>query len=71
MGKELDELLDSDQDTKINWLIGQVYEIRYEINTIKDNHLFHLDEEIKLLKRKFYYISTAVVTILTGQNILM
>lgn len=68
---DLDEILEKDVDQKINWLISQVYDLRYEVSTIKNNHLAHIDMDISDLKRKVYIVGSVIVTFLTGQNLLM
>mgnify|MGYP003641724599 FL=1 len=68
---DLDEILEKDQDSKINWLISELWEIKHEIKNIKSNHLYHINEDIIMLKRKMYIICGVIITFLTGQNILM
>ena len=68
---KLDEILEKTQKEKINWLVGEIYEMKHELKTIKNNHLHHINEDILMLKRKLYVISTVILTFLTGQNILM
>jgi hypothetical protein len=69
--KDLDEIMSKDQEAKINWLIGEVYHIKQNIKTIKSNHLHHINEELGYIKRKLYLVSGIIITILTGQNLLM
>lgn len=69
--KDLDKILEKDQESKINWMISQIWEIKHEITIIKSNHLHHINEDIVLLKRKLYVISAMIVAFLTGQNVLM
>jgi hypothetical protein len=69
--KDLDEILNKDQESKINWLVGEMYYLKQEIKTIKSNHLHHINEDIVMLKRKLYIISGIIVSFLTGQNLLM
>ena len=71
MDNELEDLFKKDEKEKINWLISKVYDMAHEIKTIKENHLAHIDEEIKYLHRKLYFVTGTVITILTGQNLLM
>ena len=68
---KLDEILEKTQKEKINWLVGEIYEIKHEIKTIKNNHLHHINEDIVMLKRKLYIISGIIITFLTGQNLMM
>jgi len=68
---DLDEILEKDEESKINWMISEIWEIKHEIKNIKSNHLHHINEDINLLKKKLYVISTMIVAFLTGQNILM
>ena len=69
--RDLDEVLEKTQKEKINWLVGEVYLMKHEIKTIKNNHLNHINKDILTLQKKFYVISALIVTFLTGQNILM
>jgi len=68
---KLDEILEKTQKEKINWLVGEIYEIKHEIKTIKNNHLYHINEDILMLKKKLYIIGGIILTFLTGQNFLM
>ena len=69
--KDLDEILNKDQESKINWIVGEIYYLKQELKTIKTNHLHHINEDIIMLKKKLYFITGLIVTFLTGQNILM
>tara|TARA_R100001594_G_scaffold23786_1_gene46540 strand:+ start:53 stop:265 length:213 start_codon:yes stop_codon:yes gene_type:complete len=69
--RDLDEILEKTQKEKINWLVGEVYLMKHEIKTIKNNHLSHMNEDILSLKHRVYVIGALIVTFLTGQNILM
>jgi len=69
--RDLDEILGKSQDEKINWLVGEVYQIKHEITSIKTNHLYHLNNDISILKHRMYVIGALIVTFLTGQNLLM
>jgi len=69
--KDLDDILESDQETKINWLIAEIWEIKHVVKDIKSNHLFHINKDIVMLKKKMYIISGIIITFMTGQNILM
>jgi len=71
MEKELEELFNKDEEEKINWLISKVYNMSMEIRLIKDNHLEHLNKDIKYLHNKLYVVTGAVVAILTGQNLFL
>ena len=71
MVNELEELFTKDEEEKINWLISKVYDLTQEVNAIKENHLAHIDKDIKYLHTKLYIVTGAVVTILTGQNLLL
>ena len=68
--KDLDEILNKDQESKINWIVGELYYLKQEIRNIKSNHLHHINEDILVLKKKLYIISGVNITFLTGQNIL-
>ena len=69
--RDLDEILEKTQKEKINWLVGEVYLMKHEIKTIKNNHLSHMNEDILSLKHRVYVIGALIATFLTGQNILM
>tara|TARA_R110000751_G_scaffold228415_3_gene330063 strand:- start:1673 stop:1885 length:213 start_codon:yes stop_codon:yes gene_type:complete len=68
---KLDEILEKTQKEKINWLVGEIYEMKHEIKTIKNNHLHHINEDLLMLKKKLYIIGGIILTFLTGQNFLM
>ena len=67
---DLDDVLNRDMDGKINWLVSEVTELNQSVSTIKDNHLFHIEKDIGLLKRTVLFITLAGVSILTGVNLL-
>ena len=69
--KDLDEILESDQESKINWLIAELWEVKHVIKDIKSNHLVHINEDITMLKKKLYIITGIIITFFTGQNIMM
>ena len=67
---DLDDVLNRDMDGKINWLVSEVTELNQSVSTIKDNHLFHIEKDISLLKRTVLFITLAGASILTGVNLL-
>ena len=69
--RDLDEVLEKTQKEKINWLVGEVYLMKHEIKSIKNNHLSHINDDIVSLKQRVYIIGALIVAFLTGQNILM
>ena len=69
--RDLDEVLEKTQKEKINWLVGEVYLMKHEIRTIKNNHLSHMNEDIVSLQKRVYIIGALIITFLTGQNLLM
>lgn len=71
MVNELEELFKKDDEEKTNWLISKVYELTQDVKSIKENHLAHIDKDIKYLHNKLYIVTGAVITILTGQNLLL
>ena len=60
--RDLDEILEKTQKEKINWLVGEVYLMKHEIKTIKNNHLNHMNEDIKNLRYRVYVIGALIVT---------
>ena len=54
--KDLDEILNKDQESKINWMVGEIYYLKQEMKIIKTNHLHHINEDIIMLKKKLYVI---------------
>jgi hypothetical protein len=68
--KDLDEILNKDQESKINWMVGEIYHLKQEMKIIKNNHLHHINEDIIMLKKKLYLITGAIVTFLTGINMM-
>jgi|TARA_R100000353_G_C6511732_1_gene196769 hypothetical protein len=68
--KDLDEILNKDQESKINWMVGEIYYLKQEMKIIKTNHLHHINEDIIMLKKKLYLITGAIVTFLTGLNMM-
>ena len=69
--RDLDEVLEKTQKEKINWLVGEVYLMKHEIRTIKNNHLSHMNEDIVSLQKRVYIIGALIITFLTGQNLLL
>ena len=67
---DLDDVLNRDMDGKINWLVSEVTELNQSVSTIKDNHLFHIEKDIGLLKRTVLFITLAGASLLTGVNLL-
>ena len=47
---DLDEVLNRDTDGKINWLVSNFNELHQSVETIKNNHLYHIEKDISLLK---------------------
>ena len=68
--KDLDEILNKDQESKINWMVGEIYYLKQEMKIIKTNNLHHINEDIIMLKKKLYLITGAIVTFLTGLNMM-
>lgn len=68
--KDLDEILNKDQESKINWMVGEIYYLKQEMKIIKTNHLHHINEDIIMLKKKLYLITGAILTFLTGLNMM-
>lgn len=66
----LDEVLNRDTDGKINWLVAEVSEVKSDVNTIKNNHLFHIEKDMNLLKRWIYGLTAFVITALTGIKVM-
>ena len=67
---DLDEVLNRDTDGKINWLVSNFNELYQSVETIKNNHLYHIEKDINLLKKTVLSIVLVGVTALTGVNLL-
>ena len=67
---DLDEVLNRDTDGKINWLVSNFNELHQLVETIKNNHLYHIEKDINLLKKAVLSIVLVGVTALTGVNLL-
>ena len=67
---DLDEVLNRDTDGKINWLVSNFNELHQSVKTIKNNHLYHIEKDINLLKKTVLSIVLVGVTALTGVNLL-
>ena len=67
---DLDEVLNRDTDGKINWLVSNFNELHQSVETIKNNHLYHIEKDINLLKKTVLSIVLVGVTALTGVNLL-
>jgi len=39
---DIDEVLSRDTEGKLNWLVGEVTEIKQDVSVIKNNHLSHI-----------------------------
>ena len=67
---DLDEVLNRDTDGKINWLVSNFNELDQSVETIKNNHLYHIEKDISLLKKTVLSIVLVGITALTGVNLL-
>ncbi len=67
---DLDEVLNRDTDGKINWLVSNFNELHQSVETIKNNHLYHIEKDINLLKKSVLSIVLVGITALTGVNLL-
>ena len=67
---DLDEVLDRNTDGKISWLVSKVYDMDNRISIIENNHLVHLELELKRITRILLLIIGIGGTILTGINFL-
>ena len=67
---DLDEVLNRDTDGKINWLVSNFNELHQSVEIIKNNHLYHIEKDINLLKKTVLSIVLVGITALTGVNLL-
>ena len=47
---DIDEVLSRDTEGKLNWLVGEVTEIKQDVSVIKNNHLSHIESDMNLIK---------------------
>jgi len=66
--EDLDEVLSRDIDGRINWLVSKVHSIECKVAAIENNHLFHIEKDIQMIKRVGIIAISATVTVLTGIN---
>ena len=50
-GSDIDEVLSRDTEGKLNWLVGEVTEIKQDVSVIKNNHLAHIESDMNLIKK--------------------
>lgn len=66
--KDLDEVLKQGTSDKLNWLVVKVNSIEHRVETIEENHLTHISEDIHFLKRGLLLLGVVLFTLLTGMN---
>ena len=69
--RDLDEILGSDTDDKVNWLIAKLDDVDNRLHIIETNHLAHLETGMNEVKKRLYLISAVILTVLTGQNMVI
>ena len=67
---DLDEVLNRDTDGKINWLVSNFNELHQSVETIKNNHLYHIEKDINLFKNTVLSVVLVGLSALTGVNLL-
>tara|TARA_Y100000593_G_scaffold94859_1_gene196692 strand:+ start:10269 stop:10481 length:213 start_codon:yes stop_codon:yes gene_type:complete len=68
---DLHEVLDLDTDGKLNYLVAKTYEIENRLDIIENNHLHHIELGMNEVKKRLYLISAVILSVLTGQNLVM
>ena len=68
---DLHEVLELDADGKLNYLVAKTYEIENRLDVIENNHLHHIELGMNEVKKRLYLISAVILSVLTGQNMVM
>ena len=67
---DIDEVLGRDTEGKLNWLVGEVTEMKQDINTIKSNHLFHIEKDMNTMKQILKTVIGFLVVAFTGIQVM-
>jgi len=67
---DIDEVLGRDTEGKLNWLVGEVTEMKQDINTIKTNHLFHIERDMNTMKQILKTVIGFLVLTFTGIQVM-
>jgi hypothetical protein len=67
---DIDEVLSRDTEGKLNWLVGEVTEIKQDVNIIKTNHLSHIEKDMATIKKVMGGIIAFLVTAFTGIQVM-
>ncbi len=71
MSRPLDEVMGLDADEKLNYLVAKTYDIDNRLDVIENNHLHHIEMGMNEVKKRLYLISAVILSVLTGQNMVM
>lgn len=67
---DIDEVLGRDTEGKLNWLVGEVTEMKQDIHTIKSNHLFHIEKDMNTMKQILKTVIGFLVVAFTGIQVM-
>jgi hypothetical protein len=70
MTNDLDDVLSRDTDGKLNWVVGAITEVQNDVSTIKNNHLFHIEKDMALLKKIVGGIVIFLISAFTGIQVM-
>tara|TARA_R100001510_G_C7633290_1_gene191844 strand:- start:1172 stop:1387 length:216 start_codon:yes stop_codon:yes gene_type:complete len=67
---DIDEVLSRDTEGKLNWLVGEVTEIKQDVLVIKNNHLTHIESDMSLIKRVLSGVVVFLIAAFTGIQVM-
>ena len=67
----LEDALNGDLEEKANWLINSQVETTKDIESIKDNHLSHIETDMALIKQRIWWMTAFIISVVTGQNVML
>ena len=67
----LEDALNGDLDEKVNWLINSQVETNKDIDSIKNNHLSHIETDMALIKSRIWWMTAFIISVVTGQNVML
>ena len=67
---DIDEVLSRDTEGKLNWLVGEVTEIKQDVSVIKNNHLTHIESDMNLIKRVLGAVVVFLIAAFTGIQVM-
>ena len=67
---DIDDVLSRDTEGKLNWLVGEVTEMKQDVSVIKNNHLTHIESDMNLIKRVLSGVVVFLIAAFTGIQVM-